>query len=365
MLNLIPESLHVIGPGGLAWWQWIAIAAATLLSPLVGRIVARLVAWLVQHLTRRTITAIDDQLIDNLAGPIRLLGALAFLRAAIESLALPADASELAGDILLALLAIGLVWGVLRIIDVTTQHLARAEWAVQRPSSRALLSLISRAAKVVIVVIALISFLGTLGLPVASLLAGLGIGGIALAFGAQKTVENLFGAIALGVDQPLREGDFVRIEADVLGTVEAVGLRSTQIRTLDRTVVSLPNGRLADMRIETFAARDRCRLAGTLGVVYDTSAGQLRDVLAGLERVLRDHPKIWPDDVVVRFAGFAASSLDIEIMAWFMTTDYGEFRACRQDVLLGFMDVIERAGTSFAFPTQTLHLVPQATVPPP
>jgi len=147
----------------------------------------------------------------------------------------------------------------------------------------------------------------------------------------------------------------VKIE-DFVGTVEAIGLRSTRVRTLDRTLATIPNGKLADMRLESFTARDRIRLACVVGVVYGTTAAQMRSVLSGLERVLREHPKIWPDAVVVRFKEFAASSLDIEVMAWFQTPDWGEFQLIRQDVLLAFMEVVESAGTSFAFPTQTVHL---------
>jgi MscS family membrane protein len=103
------------------------------------------------------------------------------------------------------------------------------------------------------------------------------------------------------------------------------------------------------------------RLAAVIGVVYDTSARQLREVLAGFERVLREHPKIWPDAVVVRFREFAASSLDIEVMAWFQTPDWSEFQLIQQEVLLQFMEVVEQAGTSFAFPTRTVHLVESAS----
>jgi MscS family membrane protein len=138
--------------------------------------------------------------------------------------------------------------------------------------------------------------------------------------------------------------------------VEAIGLRSTQIRTLDRTLVTFPNGRLADMRLETFAARDRMRLACIIGLVYETSPAQMRAVLAGLEEALRSHPRIWPDAVVVRFKEFGASSLDVEVMAWFQTPEWSEFQLVRQEVLLRFMEVVESAGTTFAFPTRTLHL---------
>jgi MscS family membrane protein len=217
----------------------------------------------------------------------------------------------------------------------------------------------ARISKIMVLAIAAVAVLSLLGLPVASLIAGLGIGGLALALAAQKTVENLFGAFSIGVDQPFREGDFVKIE-DFVGTVEAVGLRSSRFRTLDRTVITIPNGKLADMRLESFTARDRMRLATIIGLVYETTAAQMRDVLQGFEHVLRAHPKIWPDAVVVRFREFGASSLDIEIMAWFQTSEWSEFQLIRQEILLQFMDVVERAGSSIAFPTRTIHLGAEA-----
>jgi MscS family membrane protein len=220
---------------------------------------------------------------------------------------------------------------------------------------RAFLPIAARMGKVAVATLAVVVGLSELDYPVASLLAGLGIGGLAFALAAQKTVENLFGAVAISLDQPIREGDFVKVE-DFVGTVEAIGLRATRIRTLDRTLISLPNGKVADMRLESFSARDRMRLACEIGLEYRTTEQQMREVLAGLEGVLRSHPKIWPDAVVVRFKQFGASSLDIEIMAWFETADWGEFQLIRQEVLLQFMGVVERAGTSFAFPTRTIHL---------
>ncbi|MBA3539183.1 MAG: mechanosensitive ion channel family protein [Deltaproteobacteria bacterium] len=353
----IPEPLLDVGPAALAWWQWLGIVVTIGVSWVVGRAAVRSVLWIGTGVVGRTRTTLDDELLERLGAPLRFLGAIGCTRVLLPVLELHAGATHVAIVILFACFGYALVWGALRLIDLVTSRLALARWAVERPASRSLMTLVGRISKVVVIVIAGIGLLSSMGLPVASLLAGLGIGGIALAFGAQKTVENLFGAVALGIDQPLREGDFVRVEADVLGTVEEVGLRSTRIRTLDRTVVSLPNGRLADMRIETFALRDRCRLSASFGVVYATTAAQLREVLAGFERVLRAHPSIWPDDVIVRFAQFGDSALVIEVMAWFLTGDWGQFRTYRQEVLIDFMDVVERAGTSFAFPTRTLHLV--------
>jgi MscS family membrane protein len=237
--------------------------------------------------------------------------------------------------------------------------LASLPWAQSNPASRSLLQLGSRAVKVATAVIAVIAVVSQLGYPVASLLAGLGIGGLAVALAAQKTLENVLGAFAIGFDQPFREGDFVRVE-DVTGTVEDIGLRSTRIRTLDRTVVTIPNGRLADMRLESFAPRDRLRLACTLGIEYGATAAQMRALVAGVEGALRGHPKVWPGGITVRFKELAASSLDIEVAAWFQTSDWAEFLLIRQELLLQFMAIVEGAGCSFAFPTRTVHLAPAA-----
>lgn len=356
IVEYLPSSLRAMGPFDLALWQWVGLAMVLALALIVGRWLMRIAYWTIQHLVGRTETRIDDLLLQRLSGPMRLLGSLACARVMVPALGLPANRDDTAMEIMLVALAIALVWGTLRAIDVLTASLSTAAWARERRTSRALLSLLGRIAKVIVIVFAIIALLGSIGVPVASLIAGLGIGGIAIAFGAQKTVENLFGAFAIGVDQPLREGDFALIDSEVLGTVESVGLRSTRVRTLDRTVISLPNGRLADMKIETFAPRDRCRLSTTIGLEYGTSSAKLCEVMAELERILRAHPKIWPDTVVVRFAGFAASSLDIEVMAWFQTGDWDVFRECRQEVLLGFMRAVEQAGAAFAFPTQTIHL---------
>jgi MscS family membrane protein len=286
------------------------------------------------------------------------MGALPFLR--LE----PTDVTTLR-RVARTLLLVALFWGLWRTIEVSHRAALRSVWARGVPSSRALIPLGARVAKALIVAVAAIAVLAMFGYPVASLIAGLGLGGLAFALAAQKTVENLFGAFSIGVDQPFREGDFVKIE-DFVATVEAIGLRSTRFRTLDRTLISIPNGKLADMRLESFTERDRLRLATVIGLAYETTAEQMRSVRQGFEDALRAHPKIWPDAVVVRFREFGASSLDIEIMAWFLTSDWSEFQRIREDILLQFMEVVERAGTSIAFPTRTLHIasLPQSSPGP-
>jgi len=285
-----------------------------------------------------------------------VLWAIAVFTLLRPALDLDPEAGEVLSHVQRAATYLVVFWAGFRSLNLAFEAAAAAPWSKVNPSLSGLLPLGRKLAKIVLLAIGVVSVLNELGFQVASLLAGLGIGGIALALAAQKTVENLFGSVAIGVDQPFRVGDFVRIE-DVVGTVEAIGMRSTRIRTLDRTVVSFPNGKLADLKAETFAARDRLRLFVNLGLAYGTTAAQLRAILAGVEGALRGHPRIWPDGISVRFTEVRESSLNVEVMAWFQITDWNAFTAERQELLLRFLEVVEAAGTTLAYPTRTVHLV--------
>jgi MscS family membrane protein len=349
-------------PGGESTWPWLVGALTVAAAAIAGLTLARVIRAGLHRATRRSAIEWDDELADALGGPLGAGLAVIALWHVLPMLPLAPRASSLVRNGVVITGTAVVLWLAFRIIDVGHGVMRRRAWAVAQPAARSLLALAARLIKVVLLVITLITGLAVLGLPVASLIAGLGIGGLALALAAQKTVENLFGTLSIGVDQPFREGDFVRI-GDVLGTVEAIGLRSTRVRTLDRTVVTIPNGQLADTGAESLTARDRMRLACIVGLIYETTGAQMRAILADLEQVLRAHPKIWPDAVVVKFKEFGQSSLDVEIMAWFQTEDWGEFQGIRQEILLAFMDVVERHGSSFAFPTRTLHIASGPAAP--
>jgi small-conductance mechanosensitive channel len=188
-----------------------------------------------------------------------------------------------------------------------------------------------------------------------SVLAGLGIGGLAVALAAQPTLQNMIAGFTLFADSPLSVGDFCRY-GDKLGTVEEIGLRSTRIRSRDRTVVSIPNSAFADMQLENFTKRDRILIHATINLRYETTADQLRFVLAELRRLLIAHPKIHPDPARVRFFGFGSHSLDLEVFAYVCTSDYDEYLAIREDVYLRMMELVLKSGTGFAFPSQVNYL---------
>jgi MscS family membrane protein len=194
-----------------------------------------------------------------------------------------------------------------------------------------------------------------LGVPVYGIIAGLGVGGLAIALAAQPTIENLIGGLSLFADKPIRVGNFCRY-GDGLGTVEAIGLRSTRIRGGDRTVTTIPNAMLSKMPIVNFAPRDRMLLLVKLGVRCETSAEQLRFVLTRLREMLLAHPRIDSESARARLIGLGASSRDIEVFAYATTADWNEFLAIQEDVLLRIIDIVEQSGSGFAFPSQTLYL---------
>jgi MscS family membrane protein len=334
---------------GLAGEPVAIVLAIVVGAAVAGIIITRVLTAIWTRIARRTRATWDDEVASLLA--------VQLFRVALTWVDLEARQVTMLTDLVATVTVACVIWATFRFIDLARDALSRRSWAINNPASRSLLSLGARFSKAAVLAMGGLVALSQLGVSVASLIAGLGIGGLVLALAAQKTVENVFGAVSIGIDQPMREGDFVRVY-DFVGTVEQIGLRSTRIRTLDRTVITVPNGELANQRIESYTVRDRIRLACTVGLEYRTTTAQMKTVLASLEAILRRHPKIWPDSVMVRFAKLGESSLDIDIMAWFQTGDWNEFVAIRQGVLLDFMEAVEAAGTSIAFPTRTLMIPP-------
>jgi len=214
--------------------------------------------------------------------------------------------------------------------------------------------LVSKAAKVFLGVLAFVVAVQNLGYSVAGILAGLGIGGLALALAAQDTVANVFGSIMILLDRPFRVGDWIR-GADFEGTVEEIGFRSTRVRTFPKTLVTVPNKRMADMIIDNQQAMPVRRILMSLGVTYGTRPDQLRAAVAGINGIIASLPGIWTDGTLVRFHEFGASSLNIMVRCFTLDTAYDEHMRIREDLHLRIMELFEKLGLEFAFPSQTLY----------
>lgn len=250
---------------------------------------------------------------------------------------------------------IGLGWFLLRIIDVG------ARVVIEKATERARLEALSairffrRVAKFLVIAAVTIVILDAFGFNVSAGLAALGIGGIAIALGAQKTIENLVGSLTLIADHPIREGDFCKV-GDKMGVIEDIGMRSTRVRTLDRTIVNVPNGLLSSMQIENFAVKDKNWFHPTLTLRYETTPDQIRLILIEMRAALYAEPKIDPSIVRVRYTGMEADYLKIEVFTYILSTDMNEFLEIQENLLLKFMDIVNTHGAGFAFPSQTVYL---------
>jgi len=270
------------------------------------------------------------------------------------------EASIIARQFLLRYIGIvawvALAWFALRLVDAVA-HMATARMKRhERRQAISVILLVRRAAKVVLLAIAVVAILDTLGFNVTAGIAALGIGGIALALGAQKTVENLVGSVTVIADKPVQVGDFCRV-GEVVGTVEDIGMRSTRIRTNERTLVTIPNADFSSRQIENFSTRDRFLFNPTIGVEYGISAAKLREGVEIIEGVLLEHEKIMNDGARARFTSFGENSLDIEVFSYIAVSDFAESLVVRQELLLTMLDRLEAAGLSIAFPTRKIFVV--------
>jgi MscS family membrane protein len=342
-------------------WQWIALVLLLLASLLIAWLLTAPALRVLRAIARRTETHVADVFVELIAGPIRLAVATLVLSTGIYALRLALPVQRVLIGTTKALLIIAFTWLVLRLIDAMSRVMT-ARWVAHgQAAAISVVPLGRRALKVFVALVALLAVFQNLGFNATGILAGLGVGGLAVALAAQRSLENLFGGLSLIADQPVRVGDMCRFGSQQ-GTVEDIGLRSTRVRTLDRTVVTIPNADFATMQIENLAARDRMRLAATISLRCETTPDQLRWVLIELKRLLLSHPKVSPDPARVRFTKLGPSSLDIEIFAFVKTGDGEEFLAVQEDLLLRIMDIVAASGTWFAVPSQVSYAAPDTGI---
>jgi MscS family membrane protein len=210
---------------------------------------------------------------------------------------------------------------------------------------------VNKVIKIVIFVLAVAAILSNWGYNTTTVLAGVGVGGLAVALAAQKTIENLFGGVSVISDRPVLVGDTCKF-GDRTGTVEEIGLRSTRIRTPDRTLVTVPNGQFASMTLENLSRRDRIWFHPRLSLTRKTSPSQMRQLLDSISGLLGSNPKVDSLGSSVRFAAVGAYSLDLDVSAYILTSDDDEFSRIQQELLLRLLEAVEGAGTRLAIPTQ-------------
>jgi len=334
---------------GIELWQWAGLVVVFVVAYFLATLLSRVAAVA----TRRWGSEQADPWVARLEMPVRLVFFVALAYPGISLLG-----PTLALRALMqthTLLIVALAWLVIRTADLLIERTAERLRSIGRPEASMLGRPARNAARGLLALTALLIWLDNVGVHVTTVLAGLGIGGLAVALAAQKSIEDLIAGMTLLATQPVRIGDFCRFEG-TMGTVEEIGLRSTRIRTLGDTVVSLPNAQFAEQRIDNFGKRRKIWYRPTLRLRYDTRPDQLRYILIEGRKLLYAHPRVLPEPARVRFIGFGESSLNLDVFAYIDTRDYSEFLEIAEDLNLRITDIVAEAGTSFALPSQTAYL---------
>jgi MscS family membrane protein len=336
---------------GTPVWRWIGLALVMLAVAALSRALIRLGIAVFRPVVRIFVPKLESALMPAVARPAQIVLVGILLRAGVEWLAPPALLRLYLTRLCMFLLIIGGTWFAANLVDLVIEQIRARLDARRNTLSRSALPMASRVVKIILFVFAATAIIGSWGYNTSTILAGLGIGGIAIALAAQKTIENLFGGVAVVSDRPVVVGDVCKF-GDRVGTVEDIGLRSTRVRTPDRTMVSIPNAEFSSMVLENFSQRDKVLFHTTLNLRRDTSPDQVRKVLDAIQRILTENPIIEVGPLPVRFIGAGQYSLNVEIFAYIRTANYDEFLKIQQDLLLKIMDEISAAGTALALPAQ-------------
>ena len=341
----------VVAVGPIELWQWLGLICALAFAYFMGLIVSILTGG---PLFRRFEKNFSDHPFYqiSLSWALRLFFMGITLWLVDEPLGLPDIVEVLVLTLSWSAIILSVAIFVLILVNLVAERISNLRSLAGHNIT--LVSLTAGVLRVVVLVSAVLLLADVLEIPYQGVLTGLGIGGLAVALAAQSTLQNFISGITLYFDKPIAVGDYCRFGSRE-GTVEFIGMRSTRIRTLDRTVVTIPNSEFSNMQIENYAQRDRLFLNTTLQLRYETTPDQLRYVLAEIRKLLLAHPKVASEPLRVRFSGFGAHSLDIEIFAYALTSSKSEFLAIREDIFLRMMVLINEAGAQFAFPSMVQY----------
>jgi MscS family membrane protein len=351
--RFLPDFLITTRVAEIPLFEWVAIFVGMpliyLLTGVLDRILS-LAAGIVRRKLSRNAALPNPRV---LRPPFRLLLLALAIRWAVSTVPLPLLARQFWSATALMIVVVACMWLLMLLNESGERSLVRRRKNLSGAASA--LRLVRRLIDGLILFAGLLFTLNHFGISLTATLAGLGVGGIAVALAAQKTLENVIAGVSLIVDQAVHVGDFLNL-GDIQGTVVEVGLRSTRIRTVDRTVVSLPNGQIANMRLETLSVRDKFLFHPVIGLRYETTSVQLHSFMAGVRSLLDEHANVDSISVRVRFVRFGASSLDVDIFTYVFAHDWNNFLEIQEELLFGIMDIVRKAGAAIALPSQSLYL---------
>lgn len=352
--DALPRFLVTIRIFGIQLFEWLAFLIGLPLLYFVTVLLNRLLSWWVGRVLRRLKNNPDLVNPEVLHQPTRILliaFTIIWLRPRVG---LSLLARQFWSGVAVVLAVAGIVWVLILVNGRGERYLHERLRRQNLAGTASVLRLARRMIDLLVVFVGILVILYYLGFTPTPALAGLGVGGIAVALAAQKTLENVIGGVSLIVDQVVRVGDTLKV-GEVVGQVDEVGLRSTRIRTLDRTLVSIPNGQMATMNLETLSVRDKFWFHPLIRLRHGTSAEQIQDILNDIRTLLTEHINLERSSVRVRFLGFGVSSLDIDIFAYVYARDWDRFLEIQEGLLFSIMGFVHRAGAEIALPSQMMY----------
>jgi MscS family membrane protein len=334
-------------------WQYLALFVALLIGVSIARLVEYLLAHRLMGLAKRTPTKLDDIILQITKKPLRLLVLLLTLHIGVGLLSIPENIKGIVTNIFNVLVAIIVAYFLVRMVDLLMAYIEPKVKATESKLDDQMLPILKKSLKIFITIIVLLVILQNMGYNIFSLLAGLGLGGLAVALAAQETLSNFFGSIAIFADRPFHVGDRVQVEG-YDGPVESIGFRSTKIRTLDGTLVTIPNSKMANACINNIASRPTIKRLYTIGITYDSGYEKMRralEIIRDVHKGVKEIENYW-----VYFKDFGSHSLDILVISWCKELKYEEYLKVQERINLEIMRRFDEEGIEFAFPTQTVYL---------
>jgi MscS family membrane protein len=359
----IPGSLVRNRPLGMPLWQWIAIILFIPIAAALGWLIALASRALFgRYRQYRGLQELAPRPLKHF-GPGAMLVAIVIHYLFVLWIGASIQFRQYYRYFWIIVLAIAGYWAITRVTHWIFRGIAIQLTERGRLAERSLVSLTRRVLDILIFVVVALVALSSMDVNVTAALAGLGIGGLAIGLGAQKTFENLLGGISVLTDKAIVVGDTCKI-GDRAGTVEDIGLRSTRIRTEERTVVSIPNGTVATATLENFRFRDKILCRQLVRLRYDLSPDHLRYVLEQIREALAKNPKVEAATSRVRILRFGDYAVEVEIYAYILERDYGKYLAEQEALILDVLETLDRTGGALALPSQTTIVTQDAWVNP-
>ncbi|MCP4678842.1 MAG: mechanosensitive ion channel family protein [Deltaproteobacteria bacterium] len=342
---------------GIALWVY-ASAFGSILVGFIGKKITNVIFVKLIEATEKTKLAIDDVLLKALSKPAEWAVVTGGVFLALVILPVPKEPVDIARFVRSVLVgtsvALG-IWFAMRLMDGLTGIWEKKAAQTETKLDDQLVPIVRRSSKVFLFVIGVVLILQNLGYSVGSLLAGLGIGGVAVAMASKDTIANLFGSLVVFLDKPFHIGDWIEMGA-VEGTVEEVGLRTTRVRTFANSLVTVPNLKFTTNTINNWSRMKKRRIKMTVGVKCSASAEQMDELVLKLREIIDTDEKIRNDFYLVNFDNLGPSSFDVFIYCFTQTTNWAEFLQAKQEFLLKIIKCVRGLGLDFAYPTQSLHV---------